>query len=412
MELQELLKVLSQDEELLIRYRNKNRKVYYLGQKLLDINLNKNEVTLPETLKLSGKEYKNKKYQEYLNQIKTLSQFNTVFEVGAEKVTFEFTNAHIINFKNKLEELKDDINDDLTQNLKEYEKRTLKLKNRNTIEKVIEIQQELFKVTIGKAPFKKPDFDIKFLLKYEKVDKEVFNKVMGKLKELIRNYNLEFVGNKEEKMFQQYMMKEKYEEILKKKVMPLEVEIVFYPYLGLKNQLMPVFEKKFKQKTINKDTSFSGRIDNVYLEDSKKITFVEIKVDDKVIAIEKNGVLKHLHDMRLFYENKRALNKTFDELEDGYKIKTNNPNNGFQRESFNYNIICGYTSDEIKEKSICLIKEDVRKYKKEVIEPYKEISKWIKTKLLFVKIIKDEEGKIRTVETSEKSDYTEILEIN
>ncbi len=60
MELKELINIVKKDEELIIRYREDNQKVYYLGQRLLDIDLKNNIVTLPETLKLSGKEFKEK----------------------------------------------------------------------------------------------------------------------------------------------------------------------------------------------------------------------------------------------------------------------------------------------------------------------------------------------------------------
>lgn len=47
MELKELIHVIKNDEELIIRYREKNQKVYYLGQRLFDIDLKNNKVTLP-----------------------------------------------------------------------------------------------------------------------------------------------------------------------------------------------------------------------------------------------------------------------------------------------------------------------------------------------------------------------------
>ena len=79
MELKELIHVIKNDEELIIRYREKNQKVYYLGQRLFDIDLKNNKVTLPETLKLSGKEYKEKNYQKYIKAIKKLNQYNPYF---------------------------------------------------------------------------------------------------------------------------------------------------------------------------------------------------------------------------------------------------------------------------------------------------------------------------------------------
>ena len=99
MELKELIHVIKNDEELIIRYREKNQKVYYLGQRLFDIDLKNNKVTLPETLKLSGKEYKEKNYQKYIKAIKKLNQYNPYFEIICETATIEFTNAHLSNFK-------------------------------------------------------------------------------------------------------------------------------------------------------------------------------------------------------------------------------------------------------------------------------------------------------------------------
>lgn len=85
---------------------------------------------------------------------------------------------------------------------------------------------------------------------------------------------------------------------------------------------------------------------------------------------------------------------------------------GLDKTTFKYYILCGYTSEEKKENCIHLIKEDVVKYKEQVIKPYQKIAHLIETKLLFVKIIKDEQGNIAQIEVPEKYDYTEILEIN
>ncbi len=413
MELKELIHVIKNDEELIIRYREKNQKVYYLGQRLFDIDLKNNKVTLPETLKLSGKEYKEKNYQKYIKAIKKLNQYNPYFEIICETATIEFTNAHLSNFKKKLESLENIVKkEELSQSLQELESFKIAFKDINTIESVIDIQQELFKVTVDKLPLKKPSFDIKFLLKFEQLESVTLNEIIMQMKELIKKYNLEFVGNKDEKMFQQYMMKKDCSAVIQQNAFPLEVEVVIYPYRGLKGHQVFVYEDKtFQETTLWNDTKFSGRIDNAYVGENKKIIFVEIKVDDNVISIEKNGVLKHLHDMRLFFENKVALAETLNELEEGYKIKTGDLS-GLDKTTFKYYILCGYTSEEKKENCIHLIKEDIVKYKEQVIKPYQKIAHLIETKLLFVKIIKDEQGNIAQIEVPEKYDYTEILEIN
>ena len=421
MKIEEIIKLLEQEEDFILRYREKGIKVYFLGQKIFDIE--KDKIKLPETLKVSGLKWKKEKYQEYIKKVKSLETYASYFSLTCPTVDFCFSTTQVdlkkVSFSieacmQKLRELSLPFNPILFSSCVQERRKYTLFPHAMDIATILHLQQELFSVTIGKPPFKKPQFSILFYLSYEKINTELFLEIMNVFKKLISLYNHTFVLGEEEKMFQQFMMKQEIISKIEEGLLPYEEEFVIYPNYKRVGENRRMFDKEgcIYLKEVASESAGQGRIDNVYINKNGELTFVEIKVDEGVISFSKNGILKHLDDLYQVYQNEAEKKRIYTVLEQSIKKKNASLQTNFtlNKEKFHYYILCGYTSVEKKKKIEDLLKEDLQKFKETIIKDYEAIREEVTIKLFFVEAKKDEEGKYKEIMHVE--DKTALLTVN